>query len=149
MGTAVPVNDIALLKIATPIDLSHEKISVVNLSQQNSEETINVTIAGWGTLVFEGSVPNNLQYLNASTLSYERCKNIFTPYPIYENQVCAFATSGQGACNGDSGGPLLSAENNALVGVVSWGIPPCASGFPDVYTRVYSFLDWIKVNAEF
>lgn len=42
---------------------------------------------------------------------------------------------------GDSGGPLV--ENEYQVGVVSWGIP-CAKGKPDVFTRVYSYLDWIK-----
>lgn len=46
---------------------------------------------------------------------------------------------------GDSGGPLV--ENEYQVGVVSWGIP-CAKGKPDVFTRVYSYLDWIKEHMD-
>ena len=46
-------------------------------------------------------------------------------------------------CQGDSGGPLVS--NNKIIGIVSGGIP-CAIGYPDVYTGVANFLDYI--NAE-
>lgn len=42
---------------------------------------------------------------------------------------------------GDSGGPLVA--ENAQIGVVSWG-RPCAKGVPDVFTRVYSYRDWIN-----
>lgn len=41
---------------------------------------------------------------------------------------------------GDSGGPLV--VGNFVVGITSWVIP-CALGYPDVYTRVSSFADWI------
>lgn len=44
---------------------------------------------------------------------------------------------------GDSGGPLVA--NGVQVGIVSYGYP-CAIGHPDVFTRVYSFLNWIKEN---
>lgn len=62
--------------------------------------------------------------------------------------MCAVNKDGVGACQGDSGGPLVDVSdpaNKALVGIVSFGIP-CAKGYPDVYTRVYSFLDWIERN---
>ncbi|GAB0090786.1 Peptidase S1, PA clan [Sergentomyia squamirostris] len=39
----------------------------------------------------------------------------------------------------DSGGPL--ALGNAVIGIVSWGIP-CARGFPDAYDRVASHRSW-------
>lgn len=151
IGYGSAVNDIALLRTITPIDLSHKKVSAVSLPQQNLGAAVNVVLAGWGTLEYEGLLPNNLQFLNARTLSYESCKNILSPNPIFESQVCAFGASNQGACHGDSGGPLVTSSNvanNTLVGIVSGGIP-CARGYPDVYTRVYSFLDWIRANTEF
>lgn len=97
-------------------------------------------------LQWAGSVPNNLQFLNSRTISYEDCKSRVSPNPLFESQVCAFTASGQGACHGDSGGPLVNTRN-VLVGLVSWGIP-CARGYPDVYTRVYTYLDWINENAQ-
>lgn len=140
------VNDIALLKTATPIDLSEEGVAAVNLPEASPEAGLDVILAGWGTLQNGGSVPNNLQYLNSRTISYADCQSRVSPNPVFESQVCAFTSSGQGACHGDSGGPLVSLSNT-LVGLVSWGIP-CGRGYPDVYTSVYSFLDWINANAE-
>ena len=46
---------------------------------------------------------------------------------------------------GDSGGPLVA--NGEQLGIVSWGTP-CAKGKPDVFTRVYSYVSWIKKHSE-
>lgn len=46
---------------------------------------------------------------------------------------------------GDSGGPLVA--DDVQVGIVSFG-SSCAKGDPDVFTRVYTFLDWIKEEQE-
>eukprot|EP00438_Fugacium_kawagutii_P018042 Skav216311 [mRNA] locus=scaffold494:242862:243101:- [translate_table: standard] len=62
--------------------------------------------------------------------------------------LCASGHSESGitdACHGDSGGPMVCAENGFFVvrGVTSWGLG-CASRFPGVYARVYPALEWIK-----
>ncbi|CAG4926650.1 unnamed protein product [Colias eurytheme] len=49
--------------------------------------------------------------------------------------------SGWGYVDGDSGGPLV--RNKKLVGLVSWNVP-CGRGFPDVYTRLSSYANWIR-----
>lgn len=139
-------NDIALLKTSTPIDFSQKGVSAVTLPQSNPEADLDVVLIGWGTLENGGITPNNLQYLNSRTISYEECQARQPSHPIYESQVCALTRAGEGACHGDSGGPLVSL-NNTLVGLVSWGTP-CGRGYPDVYTKVYSFLDWINANTQ-
>lgn len=46
------------------------------------------------------------------------------------------------ACIGDSGSPLT--KNNVVIGVVSWGVQPCATpNSATVYTRVSAFTNWI------
>lgn len=60
---------------------------------------------------------------------------------IYIGSLCAFARDGQGTCFKDSGSPLIA--DGQLIGVVSWA-EPCAVGRPDGFTRVSSFLGWIK-----
>lgn len=66
---------------------------------------------------------------------------------IRASMLCAgVAEGGVGVCQGDYGGPLVSAgKPNVLLGVVSWGYPGCAvAGYPDVYTQVSYFVNWIR-----
>jgi secreted trypsin-like serine protease len=59
--------------------------------------------------------------------------------PLLTN-ICVFF-------QGDSGGPLVSREddgNYTEVGIVSFGhVSGCEKGYPAVFTRVTSYLDWI------
>lgn len=61
---------------------------------------------------------------------------------ITEKHLCTYKAIAEGFCKGDSGGPLISEQTRELIGVVSLGMP-CATGIPDVYTRVSSYIDWI------
>ncbi|XP_046982421.1 mite allergen Der f 3-like isoform X2 [Schistocerca americana] len=90
------INDIALIKVATPFVLDGTTMGTVQLPAQGQEtpEGSSVTVIGWGTT------------------------------------------------SADSGGPLF--HEGVLVGIVSWsyncGEPP----YPDVFTRVSSYVDWIN-----
>lgn len=45
---------------------------------------------------------------------------------------------------GDSGGGLVLYENKPiLIGIVSFGASVCEAGFPVVFTKVSSYLNWI------
>lgn len=47
----------------------------------------------------------------------------------------------------DSGGPLVTAEGYQI-GIASYvGPGGCATNHPDVFTRVYSYLDWIERHS--
>lgn len=93
----------------------------------------------------------DLQYAEVVTLSHEECVKKFQGNSaralLKSYNICAMDKRGVGACNGDSGGPLADTKNKVILGVVSWGIP-CGKGYPDAYTRVYSYLDWIKKHMK-
>jgi secreted trypsin-like serine protease len=66
-----------------------------------------------------------------------------------DRNLCAGGSSkgGFGTCNGDSGGPLQCQSSNGKwyqIGITSWGEPCAHPDFPDVFTRVAFFHDWIE-----
>jgi len=66
--------------------------------------------------------------------------------------LCAVAPNCSGTCFGDSGGPLVVESKTGtrqVVGIVSFGIGGCAllPFWPDVYTRVSEYLDWLSYAA--
>ena len=67
---------------------------------------------------------------------------------VTTDQMCAGGERGKDACKGDSGGPLLYKENDEtpwyLLGIVSLGSRICADGRPTVFTRITSYVPWIR-----
>jgi len=53
-----------------------------------------------------------------------------------------------GGCNGDSGGPLVCEDGGRwyLHGAVSFGKKYCPTTAYTVFSRVYSYVNWIKLN---
>ncbi|KZC07549.1 Chymotrypsin-2 [Dufourea novaeangliae] len=96
---------------------------------------------GWGKLSEKGNIPNALQEIHLKVTTQDLCRRMWA---VAETQICTLAKEGEGVCNGDSGGPLV--VKGAQVGIVSYGIA-CAKGVPDVYTRVFSYKDWIKMHT--
>lgn len=72
--------------------------------------------------------------------------------PLVNTQLCAAGNTGEDACKGDSGGPLMHighlptrhTAQTFQVGIISFGSIPCgAQTSPSVYTRVSAYLEWI------
>lgn len=133
------VNDVAALKVGQPFRFN-SKVQPISLNFGGVGEGAVLTLSGWGLTSYPGSIPSSLQYARLSSIGTSECSNRLQTQ-ISSSQLCTFTRSGQGACQGDSGGPLV--YNGQLAGIVSFG-RPCAIGYPDVFTRVSSFLDWIQ-----
>jgi secreted trypsin-like serine protease len=146
------LNDIACLKLQTPPPESeHYAISMTDAGLYDVPNT-PVTVIGYG------------QTQTASETS-------FSPAPIDANihildpqqyHLSGFESSSMllagdfgdpldpsdnvDSCHGDSGGPLIYSrdERRVLVGIVSWGQGCAQDGLPGVYTRISSFISWIR-----
>ncbi|MEZ9527128.1 serine protease [Enterovibrio norvegicus] len=155
-------NDIALIKLSTSVNANASAIALASAEVQARVDATgnlglnDLTLSGWGFINTGASVTTStLQTASISTISDSTCATDWgvtvTGVSDYRNKFfCAEATN-IGSCNGDSGGPLAWKDANTgggdvLVGVVSFGpASQCASNaFPDVYTQVSNYVDWIN-----
>ncbi|XP_066127535.1 kallikrein-15 isoform X2 [Saccopteryx bilineata] len=89
------------------------------------------------------NLPDTLHCANISIISSASCNKDY-PGHLMDTMVCAGVEGGgTDSCEGDSGGPLVC--GGTLQGIVSWGDVPCDSTTkPGVYTKVCSYLEWIR-----
>ncbi|KAI4469683.1 chymotrypsin-related [Holotrichia oblita] len=134
-------NDIAVIRLGTGLAMGGNTAQV-SLNTANTGAVAAILI-GWGRTCTNCGIPNALQQLATNTITHAQCQSSWGG-SVTTLQICAFIRSGAGACNGDSGGPLVQTSNRAQLGVVSFGrAGGCAIGFPDVYARVSSYINWI------
>ncbi|XP_037959904.1 trypsin-1 [Teleopsis dalmanni] len=144
------VNDIALLKLDSPIPLTSTVRPVCLPTASHNFDNRDAIVAGWG-LVKEGGVTSNfLQEATVPIISNQQCRATRYKDKIAEVMLCAglVKQGGKDACQGDSGGPLIVNEGRfKLAGVVSFGFGCAQPNAPGVYTRVSKFVDWIQRNT--
>ncbi|XP_057320830.1 chymotrypsin-2-like isoform X1 [Microplitis mediator] len=133
-------NDIALIRVSKEIKFNKKVQPVMLPATEPRFDHHRVTLSGWGRTQVNGKIPDYLQEIDLWVISQLKCR-IFFPITLTSGNICTLTVPGQGACGGDSGGPLT--DNGILIGIVSYGLP-CAIGFPDVYTRVFHYRDWIN-----
>eukprot|EP01054_Gregarina_sp_Poly1_P006715 Gregarina_sp_Poly_1__6714@NODE_3611_length_978_cov_21_725576_g2297_i0_p1_GENE_NODE_3611_length_978_cov_21_725576_g2297_i0NODE_3611_length_978_cov_21_725576_g2297_i0_p1_ORF_typecomplete_len259_score14_28Trypsin/PF00089_26/1_6e66Trypsin_2/PF13365_6/9_9e09DUF316/PF03761_15/7_4e05Peptidase_S7/PF00949_21/0_057DUF1986/PF09342_11/0_042Peptidase_S55/PF05580_12/0_056_NODE_3611_length_978_cov_21_725576_g2297_i019795 len=140
-------NDIAVLKLATPLQIDNVNIKPVSLpaAGEKPADGAVATVIGWGRLSEGGPIPNELQKVDIAVVNQAQCSSVYGSmgYPIYSGHICADVPEGnKGSCNGDSGGPLF--VDGEVVGLVSWAAGCARQGYPTVYTRVAEYIDWIS-----
>ncbi|XP_078052115.1 transmembrane protease serine 9-like [Augochlora pura] len=142
-------NDIALLKLKTPLKLG-KNIAAVTVPKANEPVAAKspAVVSGWGRTSVGGPIPKTLQKAKLQITEQSVCEKAYKYIGnVYETHICAHDPSEiRGACGADSGGPLV--VGGKLVGVVSWSHTRCAlPDYPTVYTRVSSYISWINKNA--
>ncbi|GAB1597328.1 kinesin-like protein KIN-7M, chloroplastic [Argonauta hians] len=140
-------NDIALIELPQHLDLNPRSVFPICIASSAGHLHIDPDrcwITGWGNT--EGTGDSNvLQTLKVHMWSQHRCKAIWTGL-TGDGHIC-ITSENSGACLGDSGGPLSCKVNDkfVLAGIASWGVTTCRnSHFPDVYTNVSFYTDWIR-----
>ncbi|RZF47531.1 hypothetical protein LSTR_LSTR009067 [Laodelphax striatellus] len=129
-------NDIALLRLDEPVTFSAavQPVCLPQLGDSFTDE--KATVVGWGVASVSLGIPSpTLQKLQVEVIDNKECTE-----QIKEK-----------IGNGILGGPLTVEEDNVstLVGIVSFGVTGCAviPAFPDLYTRISEYVNWIDVNT--
>jgi secreted trypsin-like serine protease len=146
-------NDLALIGLAAPLAFSPsvQQVALPLVQDANAWPASGeqATISGWGSTTPSGASSALLRAATVQILSAPseaKCGEYGTSY-VPGNHVCAgMPQGGVDACQGDSGGPLTVAYNGTpvLAGIVSSGSGCADPKFPGLYSRVTSFLPWLR-----
>jgi len=154
-----PNVDAALLQLSSNITFNNNR-QLVNFWSSADNALYNVgnetRVSGWGWTIpnNSGSTPNCLEAVNLNIISNQDASNVLRPTwgrDLYAYEVAVTGTGNirQGACHGDSGGPLTTLTSSnipVLIGIVEGGIPGCTGNnqnSPSVFTRVSHIRNWI------
>ena len=134
-------NDYALLHLSQPVT-NFEPIQLITDNSHDNEPVMS-TVMGWGATSSGGWGSNVL--LEVDVPIDNSCGN-YSNSSITNNMVCAGdSNGGEDSCQGDSGGPLIMTNDDGeyeLIGIVSWGYGCAEAGYPGVYSKIHSKLDW-------
>uniref|UniRef100_A0A7M4EC06 Serine protease 12 n=1 Tax=Crocodylus porosus TaxID=8502 RepID=A0A7M4EC06_CROPO len=145
--------DIALVRLQGPEEQcarfsTHVLPACLPLRRERPQKTApNCYITGWGDTgkAYSRTLQQAAIPLLPKRVCEERYKRRFTG-----RMLCAGNLQEQkhvDSCQGDSGGPLMCerpGESWVVYGVTSWGYGCGVKDSPGVYTKVSSFVPWIK-----
>lgn len=146
-------NDIAMIKLKYTLKFN---IFLQPIAIMTEHETIEgntaLYVSGWGAKSHDApTMSAALRYTMIFSVLHEKCQQTYSKIiTITNDMICAgTAQGGRDSCQGDSGGALVSKQNNQLklVGVVSFGLSCGKSEYPGVYTRVQNYGKWFKETA--
>ncbi|HSZ70603.1 MAG TPA: trypsin-like serine protease [Solirubrobacteraceae bacterium] len=141
--------DAALLVLATATTAPPIRLATA-AERRRVHAGMRATVAGWGKTRYEQQAPTPQLYWADTVVQAGRWCALNAP-PFYaRNEICAIDPPNYqtGACNGDSGGPLLVHEGPQQevieIGVVVHGYGHCSTRRPSVFTRVEAIAGWVK-----
>ncbi|XP_017012292.2 serine protease 1-like [Drosophila takahashii] len=142
-------NDISLIKTpSVTFSAAVNKIALPAIASSYSTYVGQTAVAsGWGLTSDEATaVARDLQFTDLTVIENSVCQKAFSSLIVTSRVICVATPKGTSTCQGDSGGPL--ALDGTLIGITSFGSPDgCEVGEPAAFTRVTSYLDWIKTNS--
>ena len=143
--------DIALLRLASPID-DVAPVAIVQPSDAPLFEPGDIVrVMGWGATAWQGSSSDVLLQVDVPVVAQQTCRDSYGATSITDRMLCAgLAEGGKDSCQGDSGGPLVANDNGAWkeVGIVSWGNQCAAPNLYGVYARVAVLYEWVMQQID-
>ncbi|XP_063072340.1 testisin-like [Engraulis encrasicolus] len=145
-------NDVALLRLSSPVQFTNF-IRPVCLAASGSvfNSGTDSWVTGWGRIGEEDALSQTLQEVEVPVVGNRQCNCLNGLGSVTDNMMCAgLLGGGKDACDGDSGGPMMSQQDKRWVqsGVISWGYGCAKPQLPGVYSRVSRFQSWISSTIQ-
>jgi len=132
-------NDIAVLKLCDQVMLN--SYAEYNRNDNYPGQTgVDVYMVGFGRKEADGGLSPILQRAKADYLDNAACGARYDKYNG-DQTFCADSPT-SGICYGDSGSPVMDVDNK-VVGLNSYIVDTCASSYPDFFTRISTYSDWL------
>ncbi|XP_075167892.1 thrombin-like enzyme bilineobin [Haematobia irritans] len=150
-----PHYDLALLHVSEPFVWT-EYVRPAVLPQSGEIPSGEVHTFGYGQVTIgypTTSMAVGIRSLSTTVLDWNICKQLLpNDLLLDERMLCTDQLARQSICKEDIGGPLVINrgydELALLVGIASWAYLPCGmKQYPNVYTQVSLYLDWIQENT--
>lgn len=144
-------NDVAILSLSRPVGFSNtiRPIKLPTGAFRNMNFTgVWAKASGYGRYS-DWTLPNTntvIRHIFLQTIPLDSCRAKYGNI-VLDSNICTSGTGGVGICQGDSGGPLtINAQGeDILIGISSFvALHGCELGFPSVFARVTTFLEWIE-----
>jgi trypsin len=138
-------SDICLLKLSSPLNLGAQ-VAGVTLPEAGDDFPAGTAavVSGWG-VTDAGGASDVLMAVDVHIDSDADCESGYGSSYIPKHHICA-SDKDKDSCQGDSGGPMTCGADKKHCGVVSWGYGCAQAGYPGVYSRTTTYVDWIKSN---
>ncbi|MCR9179064.1 MAG: trypsin-like serine protease [Erythrobacteraceae bacterium] len=149
--------DIALIRYdpragkkgAATNSIARIRIDPLPLDEREIKDGMPVYTYGWGLTSYRGQASDHLRGARMQLEDPEVCtdRTEFRGRLLQDAVLCAGAPDKSQACDGDSGGPLITYGDGrnipTVIGVVSAGEKCGSTGVPSRYTRVAKVRGWI------
>ncbi|XP_037030900.1 collagenase-like [Bradysia coprophila] len=143
-------NNIGIIRLRSPISEYSNTLRAILIpgTQHAGDQYVGVQsyISGYGVYVLGGNVlSNQLKFGQQTTLANVECQQSFDARFVQAGSICAKSNATQTVCHGDIGGPLVVQYGDTWmqIGIASTISANGCAG-PTVYTRLTSYIDWIR-----
>ncbi|KAH8418109.1 hypothetical protein KR009_003470, partial [Drosophila setifemur] len=137
-------HDIALLQVYPKFPLDNVRFRSINFTSTVRQDGDRMaSLLGWGRVSIRKVLM--MQQLPFRTMKNDDCVGTYRFKYLKGSDICAMHLEGPlGACDGDSGGPLIDVKTELLYGLLSYGRKACQPKQPYAFTRISVHTSWIS-----